>query len=61
MPKENKQESTPKVNDEIKAVIRAIEEKKGENIRLIDVRGKSSITDYIILVSALSEPHDIFV
>ncbi len=57
MPKENKQESALKVNDEIKAVIRVIEEKKGENIRLIDVRGKSSITDYIILVSALSEPH----
>lgn len=55
--KEKEKENTPEINEEIKAVIQVVQEKKGENIRLLDVRGKSSITDFIIMVSALSEPH----
>lgn len=57
MSKEKEKENTPEINEEIKAVIQVVQEKKGENIRLLDVRGKSSITDFIIMVSALSEPH----
>lgn len=57
MSKEKKEKISSQVNDEIKAVIEVIQEKKGENIRLLDVRGKSSVTDFIIMVSALSEPH----
>lgn len=42
---------------EIRCAIAAIEEKKGESVKVLDVREKSSITDYLILVSATSEPH----
>ena len=57
MSKEKEKENTPEINEEIKAVIQVVQEKKGEYIRLLDVRGKRSITDCIIMVSALSEPH----
>ena len=43
--------------EEIHCAIAAIEEKKGEAIRVLDVRGKSSITDYIILATGTSDPH----
>lgn len=43
--------------DEIRCAITAIEDKKGEAIRVLDVRGKSSITDYIVIATATSEPH----
>ena len=41
----------------IRCVIAAIEDKKGEAIRVLDVRGKSSITDYIVLATGTSDPH----
>ena len=43
--------------EEIRCVIAAIEDKKGEAIRVLDVRGKSSITDYIVLATGTSDPH----
>lgn len=43
--------------EEMRCAIAAVEDKKGESIKVLDVRGKSSITDYLILVSATSEPH----
>ena len=42
---------------EIRCAIAAIVDKKGEAIRVLDVRGKSSITDYIVLVTGTSDPH----
>ena len=45
------------VKKELKFVIEALEDKKGENIRVFDVREQSSVTDYVILVSAISVPH----
>lgn len=41
----------------MRCAIAAIEDKKGEAIKVLDVRGKSSITDYLILATATSEPH----
>lgn len=39
-------------------LIRAIlEEKKAEDVRIIDVRGKSGITDMLVIASAASSPH----
>lgn len=46
-----------KTLEEMRCAVAAIEDKKGESIKVLDVRGKSSITDYLILVSATSEPH----
>lgn len=43
--------------DEIRCALRAIEAKKGEAVRVLDVRGKSPITDYLILVTGSSNPH----
>ena len=42
---------------EIKCAVSAIEDKKGQALRILDVRGKSSITDYLILVTGTSDAH----
>ena len=43
--------------DEIRIAVSAIEDKKGESIRILDVTGKSSITDYMVLATGTSDPH----
>ena len=43
--------------DEVRRVVAAIEDKKGEQIRVLDVHGKSSITDYMIIATGTSDPH----
>ena len=45
------------VQEELKSIIEVLEDKKGNDIRILDVREQSSVTDYVILVSAISEPH----
>jgi ribosome-associated protein len=42
---------------EIRIAVTAIEDKKGEGIRVLDVSGKSSITDYLVLATGTSDPH----
>ena len=42
---------------ELKCAVSAIEDKKGEALRILDVRGKSSITDYLILATGTSDAH----
>ncbi len=34
-----------------------VDERKGQNIRVLDVRGKTSITDFMVLVTGTSERH----
>lgn len=48
---------TEKTLAEMRCAIEAIDDKKGECVEVLDVRDKSSITDFLILVSANSEPH----
>lgn len=36
---------------------KSLEDKKGEDIRIFDVRGISAVTDYYIVVSGSSPPH----
>lgn len=45
------------VLDEIRCAVAAIEAKKGESIRVLDVRDKSSVTDYLIIATGTSNPH----
>ena len=45
------------VKDELKLIIEVLEDKKGSDIRIFDIREQSSVTDYVILVSAISDPH----
>ena len=46
-----------KVKEELKLIIEVLEDKKGNDISIFDVREQSSVTDYVILVSATSKPH----
>ena len=64
MPADDKQTMTDLKQSEISSTLKemryavaAIEDKKGESIRKLDVRGKSSITDYVIIASGSSNPH----
>ena len=41
----------------VRLCCRALEEKKGGDIGVLDVRGVSSITDFLVIVTATSEPH----
>lgn len=56
MPK-TKNSIADKTLAEMRCALTAIEDKKGEAIKVLDVRDKSSITDYLILATATSEPH----
>lgn len=42
---------------EVKCAVAAIEDKKGEALRVLDVRDKSTVTDYLILVTGTSDAH----
>ena len=42
---------------DILACCRALEEKKADELLILDLRGISSITDYFIIASGKSEPH----
>ena len=44
-------------NDLLKMVGEVLDERKGQNITIIDVIGKTSITDYMMLVTSTSERH----
>ncbi|MEO0509760.1 MAG: ribosome silencing factor [Verrucomicrobiota bacterium] len=54
---ETKNSKSEQTIEEMRCAVTAIEDKKGEAIKVLDVRGKSSITDYLIIATATSEPH----
>ncbi|WP_438480194.1 ribosome silencing factor [Oleiharenicola lentus] len=41
----------------VKLIIEALDAKKAENLRVLDVSKQSSITDYLILATGNSDPH----
>jgi ribosome-associated protein len=41
----------------VKALCRAMADKKAEDLRVLDVSEQSSITDFLILATGTSEPH----
>ncbi|MDD2762930.1 MAG: ribosome silencing factor [Opitutaceae bacterium] len=41
----------------LKLIVRALDDKKAEDLQVLDVRDKSSITDYLVLATGTSEPH----
>jgi ribosome-associated protein len=47
----------PASRDLLKLCCRALMEKKAEDLRVLDVGAESSITDYLVLATATSEPH----
>lgn len=42
---------------DVRAAVQAILDKKGENVRILDVRVKSPVTDFIVLATGTSDPH----
>ena len=43
--------------DLVKLCARALDEKKADDLRVLDVSAQSSITDYLVLATGNSEPH----
>ncbi len=41
----------------IKRIIQSLDDKKAEDIRVLDVSGVSSITDYLVIATGTSNPH----
>jgi len=41
----------------LKPIVMALDSKKAEDMRVLDVSKQSSITDYLVLATATSEPH----
>lgn len=41
----------------LKLVVRALDDKKAEDLRVLEVKAQSSITDYLVLATGTSEPH----
>ena len=41
----------------LKVVVRILDDKKAEDLRVLDVSDQSSITDYHVLATGTSEPH----
>ena len=41
----------------LKLVVRVLDDKKAEDLRVLDVREQSSITDFLVLATGTSEPH----
>ncbi len=44
-------------NKLLKLIVEVLDEKKAENLRVLDVSKLSSITDYLVLATGNSEPH----
>ena len=50
-------ELTPEYKQLIKTCCQALEDTKAENITVLNVSAQSSLTDFLILASAMSNPH----
>lgn len=48
---------SPSPLEVVKLCCRALDEKKAEDVRVLDVSEQSSITDYLVLASGTSDPH----
>lgn len=46
---------TPKEQTEL--IVKALEERKGTDIKVYDVRGKSSLTDFFVVATGTAAPH----
>jgi ribosome-associated protein len=44
-------------NELVQMIVRVLDDKKAENLRVLDVSDLSSITDYLVLATGNSEPH----
>ena len=47
----------PEIIQQLKDLFKVLDDKKAESLRVLDVRGKSSVTDFMILATGTSTPH----
>lgn len=55
--KKRKTSETPSHPALLSQIVRGLDDKKVENMVVIDVRGVSTVTDYLVLATGNSEPH----
>lgn len=48
---------SPAALDLVRLCVKALEDKKAGDLRVLDVSAQSSITDYLVLATGTSEPH----
>ncbi|QYY37474.1 ribosome silencing factor [Ruficoccus sp. ZRK36] len=48
---------SPQDKERIRHCLDALEDRKAENLKVLDVRGQSSVTDFLILATGNSQPH----
>jgi len=53
----NNCEIEPEIFESLKVCIQALDDRKCENLVLLDVRGKSTIADFLVIGSGNSAPH----
>ena len=53
----NNSDIEPETFQALKDCVQALDDRKCENLVVLDVRGKSTITDFLIIVSGNSAPH----
>jgi ribosome-associated protein len=45
------------IKEQVEKLVAALESRKGEDVKVYDVRGKSSLTDYFIVATGAAAPH----
>lgn len=46
-----------KSEDQVSIIVKALENRKGTDVKVYDVRGKSSLADYFIVATGAAAPH----
>ncbi len=45
------------VEQQVETIAKALEDRKGENVKIYDVRGKSSLADFFVVATGTAAPH----
>ncbi len=45
------------IEEQVETVVRALEDRKGTDIKTYDVRGKNSLTDFFVVATGAAAPH----
>lgn len=45
------------VEKQVEAIVKALEDRKGADVKVYDVRGKSSLADFFIVATGAAAPH----
>ena len=43
--------------EQVEAIVKAIEDRKGADVKVYDVRGKSSLADFFVVATGTAAPH----